>query len=73
MPIVKYVIPIESQGSANEELYWLSVIKYHWFYQVEHELKAIRVNNWIAQVWIPLLTNLCLSVTVIMPGTGTSF
>ena len=33
------------QASANEEIYWLSVVKCHWFDKVEHELKVIRMNN----------------------------
>ena len=45
MPIAKYVIPIKGQASANEQINWLSVVKYRWFGQVEHELKAIKVNN----------------------------
>ena len=49
MPIVKRVMLIKGQALANEEIYWLSEVKYHWFDQVEHELKAIRINNRIAQ------------------------
>ena len=49
MPIVQYVMPIKGQASAIVEIYWLSVVEYHCFDHVEHELKAIRVNKYIAQ------------------------
>ena len=45
MPIVKYVMPIKGQASANEEIYQLLMVIHHWFDQVVQELKATRVSN----------------------------